>query len=86
MEVYVILFFNAKGNKEEFYQTGQVWRSLEDAINHVYSYAENGRYFINTEPRSYNDGIVEIYLRRDNPRKIYSEPAMTAYIIRQELL
>lgn len=79
MNCYVIAFFKVKGihNREEFFQLGDVYKSLSDAVNHVYEYSNSG-YQI-TDLGELN-GVREIWIEDS-----WNNDRQVAYIVEREL-
>lgn len=89
MEVYVILFFNVTQRSRElrFYQTGGVWRNLDDAVAHIYDYADPNYSVHPLGDRMITDvwefDLIYEDWKRYADRGKYDQ---VAYIIKQELL
>ena len=89
MEVYVILHFKVTQRSRElrFYQTGEVWRNLDEAVEHIYDYADPSYKVYPLGDKMVGD-IWEFDLIYEDWRN-YSDKGKydeVVYIVRQELL
>ena len=80
----VLVFERSESGKETLQSVAPSFTAKRNAIDYALSYTTENGYYLDSIMGE-NDPITEVYLVRENPRRLYNRGGLTIYIVETEL-